>query len=179
MFFFLFVILLFFFCILPLPPVPLPILSPGLSTSLSWHHVHQGGSMPNTSSSVPFLLSSSMQSIRSRRTSTCLSSGPLNSGSGLLQQLGSGMVRQLTSTSGTASPVHHQYNGNTLVSHSNNTSTTNLSNAGPGPVTRGSYVRKCPSLNITFSTHWLSVILRTRSSWKQQPLTLPRERMNT
>ncbi|XP_035919107.1 SCY1-like protein 2 [Anopheles stephensi] len=53
-----------------------------------------GGSMPNTSSSVPFLLSSSMQSIRSRRTSTVLSSGPLGSGSGLLQQLGSGM-RQL------------------------------------------------------------------------------------
>uniref|UniRef100_A0A182IY78 Uncharacterized protein n=2 Tax=Anopheles atroparvus TaxID=41427 RepID=A0A182IY78_ANOAO len=47
--------------------------------------------MPNTSSSVPFLLSSSMQSIRSRRTSTVLSSGPLGSGSGLLQQLGSGM----------------------------------------------------------------------------------------
>ncbi|EDV96081.1 GH16052 [Drosophila grimshawi] len=50
-----------------------------------------GGSMPNTSSSVPFLLSSSMQSIRSRRTSTVLSSGPLGSGSGILQQLGSGM----------------------------------------------------------------------------------------
>lgn len=107
--------------------------------------------MPNTSSSVPFLLSSSMQSIRSRRTSTCLSSGPLGS-SGLLQQLGSGMVRQLTSTSGTASPVHHQYNGNILVSHSNNTSINNLNNAGP-PVSRGNYVRKCPSLNITFSTH--------------------------
>nr|DAA02870.1 TPA_inf: HDC09385 [Drosophila melanogaster] len=51
-----------------------------------------GGSMPNTSSSVPFLLSSSMQSIRSRRQSTVLSSGPLGSGSGLLQQLGSGMA---------------------------------------------------------------------------------------
>jgi hypothetical protein len=50
--------------------------------------------MPNTSSSVPFLLSSSMNSIRSRRPSACLSSSP---GSGLLQQLGSGMVRQLTS----------------------------------------------------------------------------------
>ncbi|BES98273.1 protein kinase activity [Nesidiocoris tenuis] len=47
-----------------------------------------GGSMPNTSSSVPFLLSSSMQSIRSRRPSACLSS---SGGSGLLQQLGSGM----------------------------------------------------------------------------------------
>uniref|UniRef100_A0A1I8NLZ2 Protein kinase domain-containing protein n=1 Tax=Stomoxys calcitrans TaxID=35570 RepID=A0A1I8NLZ2_STOCA len=52
-----------------------------------------GGSMPNTSSSVPFLLSSSMQSIRSRRTSAALSSGPLGSGSGLLQQLGSGMYQ--------------------------------------------------------------------------------------
>lgn len=95
----------------------------------------QGGSMPNTSSSVPFLLSSSMQSIRSRRTSTCLSSGPLGSGSGLLQQLGSGMVRQLNFGSGTASPVHQaQYNGNAV-----------------GPGARFNYVRKCPSLNITFS----------------------------
>lgn len=84
--------------------------------------------MPNTSSSVPFLLSSSMQSIRSRRTSTCLSSGPLGSGSGLLQQLGSGMVRQLTS--GSASPVHHSAFNGTLGR---------------------TYVRKCPSLNITFS----------------------------
>uniref|UniRef100_A0A1A9URR8 Uncharacterized protein n=1 Tax=Glossina austeni TaxID=7395 RepID=A0A1A9URR8_GLOAU len=52
----------------------------------------QGGSMPNTSSSVPFLLSSSMQSIRSRRPSTVLSTGPLGSGTGLWQQLGSGML---------------------------------------------------------------------------------------
>ncbi|XP_060652020.1 SCY1-like protein 2 isoform X4 [Drosophila nasuta] len=89
-----------------------------------------GGSMPNTSSSVPFLLSSSMQSIRSRRTSTVLSSGPLGSGSGILQQLGSGMVRQLTSVSGTVSPVPLlRVNG-----------TRNNNN-----------VRKCPSLNITFS----------------------------
>ncbi|CAH1396151.1 unnamed protein product [Nezara viridula] len=50
--------------------------------------------MPNTSSSVPFLLSSSMNSIRSRRPSACLSG---SQGSGLLQQLGSGMVRQLSS----------------------------------------------------------------------------------
>ncbi|CRL00270.1 CLUMA_CG013543, isoform A [Clunio marinus] len=88
-----------------------------------------GGSMPNTSStSVPFLLSSSMQSIRSRRTSTVLSSGPLGSGSGLLSQLGTGMVRTPinSSVSGNASPVH-QLNGNR------------------------NYVRKCPSLNITFS----------------------------
>jgi len=53
----------------------------------------QGGSMPNTSSSVPFLLSSSMNSLRSRRPSACLSG---SQGSGFLQQLGSGMVRQLT-----------------------------------------------------------------------------------
>lgn len=109
--------------------------------------------MPNTSSSVPFLLSSSMQSIRSRRTSTCLSSGPLGSGSGLLQQLGSGMVRQLTSTSGVSSPVHHHYNGNTLGNSSNNTSVNNLNYSGSSPSNRGNYVRKCPSLNITFSTH--------------------------
>ncbi|XP_020816683.1 SCY1-like protein 2 isoform X2 [Drosophila serrata] len=92
-----------------------------------------GGSMPNTSSSVPFLLSSSMQSIRSRRQSTVLSSGPLGSGSGLLQQLGSGMVRQLTSVSGTVSPVPLLRVNGTRNSNSN------------------SNVRKCPSLNITFS----------------------------
>lgn len=106
-----------------------------LFLSISLLFQMQGGSMPNTSSSVPFLLSSSMQSIRSRRPSACLSSGPLGSGSGLLQQLGSGMVRQLNFGSGTASPVHHAYNGNA---------------AGPAGV-RFNYVRKCPSLNITFS----------------------------
>ncbi|XP_050073778.1 SCY1-like protein 2 isoform X1 [Anopheles maculipalpis] len=63
----------------------------GSSLSVPSSSAYVGGSMPNTSSSVPFLLSSSMQSIRSRRTSTVLSSGPLGSGSGLLQQLGSGM----------------------------------------------------------------------------------------
>ncbi|XP_053956148.1 SCY1-like protein 2 [Anastrepha ludens] len=57
-----------------------------------------GGSMPNTSSSLPFLLSSSMPSIRSRLTSTVHTSGPLGSGSGILQQLGSGMVRQITTS---------------------------------------------------------------------------------
>uniref|UniRef100_A0A182PXP6 Uncharacterized protein n=1 Tax=Anopheles epiroticus TaxID=199890 RepID=A0A182PXP6_9DIPT len=82
--------------------------------------------MPNTSSSVPFLLSSSMQSIRSRRTSTVLSSGPLGSGSGLLQQLGSGMVRQLTGYggSGAASPVQQSlFNGNSSSQTRNNYST--------------------------------------------------------
>ncbi|XP_069702652.1 SCY1-like protein 2 [Periplaneta americana] len=76
-----------------------------------------GGSMPNTSSSVPFLLSSSMSSIRSRRPSACLSS---SQGSGLLQQLGSGMVRQLT----LGSSYQHPANGRAFPS---------------------SNVRKCPS----------------------------------
>lgn len=106
-----------------------------------------------------------MQSIRSRRTSTCLSSGPLGSGSGLLQTLGSGMVR-LTSASGISSPVHQQYNGNTLHSSSNNTSINNLNYGGHAATNRNAttttnpnsnYVRKCPSLNITFTTHWLFV----------------------
>ena len=73
--------------------------------------------MPNTSSSVPFLLSSSMSSIRSRRPSACLSS---SQGSGLLQQLGSGMVRQLT----LGSSYQHPANGRAFPS---------------------SNVRKCPS----------------------------------
>ncbi|XP_049813575.1 SCY1-like protein 2 [Schistocerca nitens] len=77
-----------------------------------------GGSMPNTSSSVPFLLSSSMSSIRSRRPSACLSS---SQGSGLLQQLGSGMVRQIT----LGPSYHHPVNGRAL------------------PTTAS--VRKCPS----------------------------------
>lgn len=102
----------------------------------------QGGSMPNTSSSVPFLLTSSMQSIRSRRTSTCLSSGPLGSGSGLLQQLGSGMVRQLGyGGSGTrleVVPKHQQAQYNGSYTHERRSSNYN--------------VRKCPSLNITFSS---------------------------
>ncbi|XP_021921574.1 SCY1-like protein 2 [Zootermopsis nevadensis] len=68
-----------------------------------------GGSMPNTSSSVPFLLSSSMSSIRSRRPSACLSS---SQGSGLLQQLGSGMVRQLT----LGSSYQHPANGRAFPS---------------------------------------------------------------
>lgn len=86
--------------------------------------------MPNTSNtgSVPFLLSSSMQSIRSRRTSTVLSSGPLGSGSGLLSQLGNATVRKksLDPLNSGASPSH-QLNGNR------------------------NYIRKCPSLNITYS----------------------------
>ncbi|XP_060534730.1 SCY1-like protein 2 isoform X3 [Cylas formicarius] len=51
-----------------------------------------GGSMPNTSSSVPFLLSSSMQSIRSRRPSAAMGGSQGGGSSGLLQQLGSGML---------------------------------------------------------------------------------------
>ncbi|XP_041986366.1 SCY1-like protein 2 [Aricia agestis] len=97
-----------------------------------------GGSMPNTSSSVPFLLTSSMQSIRSRRPSACLSG---SQGSGILQQLSSGMVRHL--------PVR---------SHSN------VPNAQPWGSIQGATaagysalrhtamaVRKCPSLNITLT----------------------------
>ncbi|CAH0393981.1 unnamed protein product [Bemisia tabaci] len=60
-----------------------------------------GGSMPNTSSSVPHLLSSSMHSIlRSRRPSTCLSGSGSQTGgaSGLWNQFGSGMVRQIVNT---------------------------------------------------------------------------------
>jgi hypothetical protein len=82
----------------------------------------QGGSMPNTSSSVPFLLSSSMSSIRSggsRRTSACLglSGSPGASSAGLLQQLGSGMVRTLSSAASSAysyspySSQHHSPRG--------------------------------------------------------------------
>lgn len=54
----------------------------------------QGGGMPITSSSVPYLLSSSLNSIRgSRRPS--VSSTSSQQGIGLLQQVGSSMVRQL------------------------------------------------------------------------------------
>uniref|UniRef100_A0A1I8N9V4 Protein kinase domain-containing protein n=1 Tax=Musca domestica TaxID=7370 RepID=A0A1I8N9V4_MUSDO len=101
----------------------------GSSLSVPSSSVYVGGSMPNTSSSVPFLLSSSMQSIRSRRTSAALSSGPLGSGSGLLQQLGSGMVRQFTSVSATPNQMIPVININNQRQN----------------------VRKCPSLNITFS----------------------------
>ncbi|XP_026830100.1 SCY1-like protein 2 isoform X2 [Ooceraea biroi] len=53
-----------------------------------------GGGMPITSSSVPYLLSSSLNSIRgSRRPS--VSSTSSQQGIGLLQQVGSSMVRQL------------------------------------------------------------------------------------
>ncbi|KAK1118524.1 hypothetical protein K0M31_014833 [Melipona bicolor] len=52
-----------------------------------------GGGMPVTSSSVPYLVSSSMNSIRgSRRPS--VSSTSSQQGTGLLQQVGSSMVRQ-------------------------------------------------------------------------------------
>lgn len=95
--------------------------------------------MPNTSSSVPYLLSSSMQSIRSRRPSAVLGG---SQGSGLLQQLGSGMVR-LTSSS------HQPVNGRAFTS---------------------STVRKCPSLNITFS--WMYVRMTTVIHNLHSPLLL-------
>lgn len=54
----------------------------------------QGGGMPITSSSVPYLLSTSLNSIRgSRRPS--VSSTSSQQGIGILQQVGSSMVRQL------------------------------------------------------------------------------------
>ncbi|XP_015127259.1 SCY1-like protein 2 isoform X1 [Diachasma alloeum] len=52
------------------------------------------GGMPTTSSSVPYLLSSSMTSIRNSRRPS-VSSTTSQQGSGLLQQFGTGMVRQL------------------------------------------------------------------------------------
>lgn len=96
--------------------------------------------MPNTSSSVPYLLSSSMQSIRSRRPSAVLGG---SQGSGLLQQLGSGMVR-LTSSS------HQPVNGRAFTS---------------------STVRKCPSLNITFS--WMYVRMTVTLKISHYLLLLP------
>lgn len=97
--------------------------------------------MPNTSSSVPFLLTSSMQSIRSRRPSACLSG---SQGSGLLHQLSSGMVRHMPVGSGSAHahPTHHwsTLQGATTASY-NALQHTALA------------VRKCPSLNITL-TRW-------------------------
>lgn len=93
--------------------------------------VFQGGSMPNTSSSVPFLLNSSMTSLRSRRPSACLTG---SQGSGLLQQLGSGMVRQLTLGSG--SSLHHHPPG-----------------SGGGPRSfPNSNVRSCPAFIIGLLT---------------------------
>ncbi|KAG6452332.1 hypothetical protein O3G_MSEX007551 [Manduca sexta] len=99
-----------------------------------------GGSMPNTSSSVPFLLTSSMQSIRSRRPSACLSS---SQGSGILQQLSSGMVRHLpvgTSSRIQAQAPHHwsTLQGATAAGY-NALQQTAMA------------VRKCPSLNITLT----------------------------
>lgn len=84
--------------------------------------------MPNTSSSVPFMLNSSLTSLRSRRPSSCLSG---SQGSGLLQQLGSGMVRQLTMGSG--SSLHHHPPG-----------------SGGGPRSfPNSNVRSCPAFHIS------------------------------
>ncbi|XP_058123109.1 SCY1-like protein 2 [Anopheles ziemanni] len=118
----------------------------GSSLSVPSSSAYVGGSMPNTSSSVPFLLSSSMQSIRSRRTSTVLSSGPLGSGSGLLQQLGSGM-RQLyalmtkdrftpsgtsPSTQQQPAPRPHTPLSASATALNTSTGTQKLTSAGPG-----------------------------------------------
>ncbi|CAH0578222.1 unnamed protein product [Chrysodeixis includens] len=99
-----------------------------------------GGSMPNTSSSVPFLLTSSMQSIRSRRPSACLSG---SQGSGLLQQISSGMVRHLPSGSASG---HHAHGSTT------NWSLQGATAAGYNALHNTAMaVRKCPSLNITLT----------------------------
>lgn len=125
--------------------------------------------MPNTSSSVPFLLTSSMQSIRSRRPSTCLSSGPLGSGSGFLQQIGSNVVRFAGSYSGgmsggggggignfggsgTISPVHHQHHSNMTNMGMNGNYDQRRRNSSNQLSNPSYHVRKCPSLNITFSS---------------------------
>lgn len=83
--------------------------------------------MPNTSSSVPHLLSSSMHSIlRSRRPSTCLSGSGSQTGgaSGLWNQFGSGMVRQIVNTQ------HSTVNGRAFP---------------------GTNVRQCPSISLSLS----------------------------
>lgn len=94
--------------------------------------------MPNTSSSVPFLLTSSMQSIRSRRPSACGSQG-----SGLMQQLSSGMVRHLPA--GTSNAHHPQ-----LTTHWS--ALQGATAAGYNALQHTAMaVRKCPSLNITLT----------------------------
>ncbi|CAH2103811.1 unnamed protein product [Euphydryas editha] len=98
-----------------------------------------GGSMPNTSSSVPFLLTSSMQSIRSRRPSACLSG---SQGSGILQQISSGMVRHLPVGSHGNVP-HAQQPWGTLQG---------ATSAGYSALRHTAMaVRKCPSLNMTLT----------------------------
>ncbi|KAJ0183886.1 hypothetical protein K1T71_000309 [Dendrolimus kikuchii] len=99
-----------------------------------------GGSMPNTSSSVPFLLTSSMQSIRSRRPSACMSG---SQGSGILQQLSSGMVRHLPKRSHSNVPTHAPHHWNPLQG---------ATSAGYNALQQTAMaVRKCPSLNITLT----------------------------
>ncbi|CAH2103810.1 unnamed protein product [Euphydryas editha] len=99
----------------------------------------EGGSMPNTSSSVPFLLTSSMQSIRSRRPSACLSG---SQGSGILQQISSGMVRHLPVGSHGNVP-HAQQPWGTLQG---------ATSAGYSALRHTAMaVRKCPSLNMTLT----------------------------
>ncbi|XP_039763689.1 SCY1-like protein 2 [Pararge aegeria] len=98
-----------------------------------------GGSMPNTSSSVPFLLTSSMQSIRSRRQSAAMSA---SQGSGILQQLSSGMVRHLPGGS----------HGNVPQVQQRWATLQNATAAGCSALRHTVMaVRKCPSLNITLT----------------------------
>ncbi|CAH2222433.1 jg19664 [Pararge aegeria aegeria] len=95
--------------------------------------------MPNTSSSVPFLLTSSMQSIRSRRQSAAMSA---SQGSGILQQLSSGMVRHLPGGS----------HGNVPQVQQRWATLQNATAAGCSALRHTVMaVRKCPSLNITLT----------------------------
>lgn len=111
--------------------------------------------MPNTSSSVPFLLSSSMQSIRSRRTSGCMSTASSQQGSttGLLQQIGSGVVRQFTfgSSGGGGSSAGMGTGLNFGGGYFNGNASTRESSRERSNSIMQQAVRKCPSLNITFT----------------------------
>ncbi|XP_013179550.1 PREDICTED: SCY1-like protein 2 isoform X2 [Papilio xuthus] len=112
-----------------------------LSVPATSHPV--GGSMPNTSSSVPFLLTSSMQSIRSRRPSCASGSASAQGGSGLLQQISSGMVRHLPIGS------HHSMQAHM---HAPLGAIQSATAAGYNALHQTAMaVRKCPSLNITLT----------------------------
>ncbi|KPJ09257.1 SCY1-like protein 2 [Papilio machaon] len=112
-----------------------------LSVPATSHAV--GGSMPNTSSSVPFLLTSSMQSIRSRRPSCASGSASAQGGSGLLQQISSGMVRHFPIGS------HHSMQAHV---HAPLGAIQNATAAGYNALHQTAMaVRKCPSLNITLT----------------------------
>ncbi|XP_072930488.1 SCY1-like protein 2 [Epargyreus clarus] len=100
-----------------------------------------GGSMPNTSSSVPYLLTTSMQSIKSRRASAGVSGS--QESQGILQQISSGVVRHLPTTP-------------TRMSRSSNSQWSTIQGATAAGYnalrqTASTAVRKCPSLNISLA----------------------------